>query len=240
MIIRSCQTVVWQLRIFICGRLPPIGLTNEDMDIRSKGTPGWCSFPIFQQKGCEERGATSQELDELGIDLDSEGEEIGDLYNQPLDTGTASGHQTTLIAVQSTAYNENLTAIHGGRDLFGGAVTVGELTLHYGDEPLHFFVPHDHGVVLSPTPLITVLEGVVHGYDGVELGPGLPDKQKIIEVGHLLHHPLTASRSDTTNHGGEDLQRGVGQLLKQLVSVLLGIGTLEVAQYEPLFVGQEF
>lgn len=184
--------------------------------------------------GDSEVSPPSEEFDEVGGDFVLDGQEAGELYDQPLFAASADGEETALVSVKGSVADEAypLSEREGGQ-LLGGVELRGVGGSGGLDEAGHVGVGDGHRLAVGASSDEAVLEGVGPVYERIKFGAGGVREEQVVDDGRLNALPAAARQAGDPFQRCEDLDA----LLPQAqVAGELRVGAGEVAEHEPGYV----
>lgn len=179
------------------------------------------------------RGAAGLfEGDEVGLDFNSSGDEVGDLDYQPALPHPLYRQQPALHAVEEAADHLYLLPLHVGSELSGLVVDGIAGCLHRPYKTAHLGIADNHRAVDGPPELVAILQIGVSRHIGVERRLRFVDEEKVLDYRHIPALLAAAHGHHHLHHGGEDLKTGGSQVVD---GEILGVAPLEVAHHKPFF-----
>lgn len=168
--------------------------------------------------------------DEFGLDFDGGGDEVGDFDYEALLAGSAQRQQASAVAVERTADDADLLAVHFGRDFFKAVVAdvVGEADSL--DEPLHVGVAYAHGLADALAAAVAELQRRDDVKGGAEAFLVGADEQQVGYDGYLPADAPAAADGDLPAQRREDFEAAGGQFG---VAGRVRIAAPEIAQHVP-------
>lgn len=169
--------------------------------------------------------ATLNHLDILGADVDADGEEVGQLYEQAAGACAAQLEEPAFVAIEGASDDADCASEHCRRYLVGAVIawTVGRI--YRTHEALHLFVGHGHVavVVIAHKAVTQCWRGLDDGREHRQRGTR---EEQVLHHGHQLPPPFSSLREYAFVHGRETHNPTHG---KQLVGRQLGVHRLHVA-----------
>lgn len=178
-------------------------------------------------------GGSVEELDEVGVDADGGGEDVGEFDHEPAVARAAHLEQASFVAVEGSANDAHGAAKHvvgyfiGGKKAGRSLVAVG----HGADEAPHVLVAHGHGLRGAAATGKAVLQGGSLLYERVEMRLGVAHEKQVGNDGHKLAELLFAFLPHAPLHGRVDFYALVPEVG---VGAAKGVVTFEVAHDKPL------
>ena len=205
-------------------------------DRRTVGTGGLRYYLCLELvlTGDSEVSPPSEEFDEVGGDLVFDGQKAGELYDEALLAASADGEEPSLVAVEGSVAYQAYPLSEGDLGEFLRGVELRGVGGSGGlDEAGHVGVGDGHRLAVGASADEAVLEGVCPVDERIKFGAGGVREEQVVDDGRLETLLAAARQARDPFQRCEDLDA----LLPQAeVAGELGVGTGEVAEYEPGFV----